>query len=89
MTKNTQGILPDCQGFWGVLTNICASRMCASNGALLPKGGCAMKPLVARHPGSRLCVITSHPGFERVAGMRAQKKTRLYNGRLECNFMRF
>ena len=49
----------------------------------------AMKPLVARHPGSRLCVITSHPGFERVAGMRAQKKTRLYNGRLECNFMRF
>ena len=49
----------------------------------------AMKPLVQRHPGSRLCVITSHPGFERVAGMRAQKKTRLYNGRLECNFMRF
>ena len=49
----------------------------------------AMKPLMARHPGSRLCVITSHPGFERVAGLRAQKKTRLYNGRLECNFMRF
>ena len=48
-----------------------------------------MKPLIARHPGSRLCVITSHPGFERVAGMKAQKKTRLYNGRLECNFMRF
>lgn len=48
-----------------------------------------MKPLLARHPGSRLCVITSHPGFERVAGLRAQKKTRLYNGRLECNFMRF
>ncbi|MBQ9195687.1 MAG: class I SAM-dependent RNA methyltransferase [Clostridia bacterium] len=48
-----------------------------------------MKPLLSRHPGSRLCVITSHPGFERVAGMRALKKTRLYNGRLECNFMRF
>lgn len=48
-----------------------------------------MKPLLQRHPGSRLCVITSHPGFERVAGLRAQKKTRLYNGRLECNFMRF
>jgi len=49
----------------------------------------AMKPLVARHPGSHLCVITSHPGFERIAGMTAHKKTRLYNGRLECNFMRF
>ena len=49
----------------------------------------AMKPLVQRHPGSRLNVITSHPGFERVAGMRAQKKVRLYNGRLECAFMRF
>ena len=48
-----------------------------------------MKPLLLRHPGSRLCVITSHPGFERVAGLRARKKTRLYNGRLECNFMRF
>ena len=49
----------------------------------------AMKPLVQRHPGSRLNVLTSHPGFERVAGMRAQKKVRLYNGRLECAFMRF
>lgn len=49
----------------------------------------AMKPLMARHPGCRLNVITSHPGFERVAGMKAFKKTRLYNGRLECAFMRF
>lgn len=49
----------------------------------------AMKPLMARHPGCHLGVITSHPGFERVAGMRAFKKTRLYNGRLECAFMRF
>ena len=38
---------------------------------------------------SKTClgVITSHPGFERIAGMRAQKTTRLYNGRLECAFM--
>ena len=49
----------------------------------------AMKPLMLRHPGSRLGVITSHPGFERIAGMRAQKTTRLYNGRLECAFMTF
>lgn len=49
----------------------------------------AMKPLMARHPGCRLNVITSHPGFERVSGLHASKKTRLYNGRLECMFMRF
>ena len=49
----------------------------------------AYKPLLNRHPGSRLNLITSHPGFERVAGLKAIKKTRLYNGRLECEFMRF
>ena len=49
----------------------------------------AMKPLMQRHNGSRLGVITSHAGFERIAGMKALKKTRLYNGRLECNFMTF
>jgi len=49
----------------------------------------AYKPLLMRHPGSRLNLITSHPGFERVAGLRSIKKTRLYNGRLECEFMRF
>jgi len=47
------------------------------------------KPLMQRHPGCRLNVITSHPGFERVAGLKAARKTRLYNGRLECEFMRF
>ncbi len=49
----------------------------------------AFKPLLQRHPGSRLNVITSHPGFERVAGLRAVRRTRLYNGRLECEFLRF
>ena len=49
----------------------------------------AYKPLLSRHPGSRLNLITSHPGFERVAGLKSIKKTRLYNGRLECEFMRF
>ena len=49
----------------------------------------AMKPLIQRHPGSSLHVITSHPGFERIAGMRARNRTRLYNGRLECEFMNF
>ena len=49
----------------------------------------AFKPLMQRHPGCTMHVITSHPGFERVADMRAVKRTRLYNGRLECEFMRF
>ncbi len=49
----------------------------------------AYKPLLSRHPGSRLNLITSHSGFERVAGLKSIKKTRLYNGRLECEFMRF
>lgn len=30
------------------------------------------------------CVITSDPGFEKAFGLRAHKKRRLYNGRLEC-----
>ncbi len=49
----------------------------------------AFKPLMLRHPGCSLNLITSHPGFERVAGLRSRKKTRMYNGRLECDYMRF
>lgn len=49
----------------------------------------AMKGLMLSHEGATLNVITSHPGFERVAGMRASTRTRLYNGRLECEFLRF
>jgi putative N6-adenine-specific DNA methylase len=45
--------------------------------------------LQAAHPGSRMNVIASHPGFERIYGRRALQKRRLYNGRLECEFMRF
>lgn len=45
--------------------------------------------LLRRHPGWTLCAITSHPGFERCVGRRADKRRRLYNGRLECEFMTF
>lgn len=38
-------------------------------------------------PQSRLCVITAHAGFERVVGRKAVKRRRLYNGRLECDFL--
>lgn len=37
-----------------------------------------------RHPGWMLCAITSDPAFERYFGKRADRKHRLYNGRLEC-----
>lgn len=37
-----------------------------------------------RHPGWKFCAITSDPAFERYFGKRADKKHRLYNGRLEC-----
>ena len=45
--------------------------------------------LLRRHSGWSLSAITSHPGFERCFGRRADKKRRFYNGRLECEFMTF
>lgn len=45
-----------------------------------------LRRLKERHPGWSLCAISSHPGFERCYGRRADKVRRLYNGRLECNF---
>ncbi len=40
--------------------------------------------LKQRHPTWRLCAISSDPSFERSFGKRADRKRRLYNGRLEC-----
>ena len=40
-----------------------------------------------RHPASRLCVLTSHQGFERCYRGRATQKKRYYNGRLECEYL--
>ena len=37
-----------------------------------------------RHPSWKLCAISSDPAFERSFGKKADKKRRLYNGRLEC-----
>ena len=39
--------------------------------------------------GNTVCVITAFGGFERAFGRRADKRRRLYNGRLECEFMVF
>lgn len=42
-----------------------------------------------RHPGWSLCAISSDPGFEKAFGRKADRKRRLYNGRLECQFLIF
>ena len=34
-------------------------------------------------------VLTAHHGFEKLFGRRADKKRKLYNGRIECNFYQF
>ncbi|MCL1795571.1 MAG: class I SAM-dependent RNA methyltransferase [Clostridia bacterium] len=39
--------------------------------------------------GNTVCVITAFNGFERAFGKRADKRRRLYNGRLECEFLTF
>lgn len=48
-----------------------------------------LRALQTRHPGWALCAISAHPGFQRVYGRRADKVRRLYNGRLECEFMTY
>lgn len=34
-------------------------------------------------------ILTSHPGFEKLFGRRADKKRKLYNGRIECNYYQY
>ena len=45
--------------------------------------------LQERHQTWSLCAISSDPEFEKAFGRRADKKRRLYNGRLECQFYTF
>jgi len=49
----------------------------------------ALAGLLGRHPGWSLGALSAHPGFERCLGRRADRKRRLYNGRLECEWMTF
>lgn len=48
-----------------------------------------LRLLQERHPTWSLCAIVSDPAFEKCFGRRADKKRRLYNGRLECQFYTF
>ncbi len=43
--------------------------------------------MMRRHPGSKLCAITADTSFEKNARARAESRRRLYNGRLECEFL--
>lgn len=45
--------------------------------------------LQQRHPTWALCAISSDPAFERAFGRRADKRRKLYNGRLECQYYTF
>ena len=45
-----------------------------------------LRALKERHSGWSMCVISSDPSFERSFGRKADKKRRLYNGRLECTY---
>lgn len=47
----------------------------------------ALGRLLSGHPGGRLCAITADPAFERQAGKKAASRRRLYNGRIECEFL--
>lgn len=42
-----------------------------------------------RHPTWTLCAISSDPCFEKAYGRRADKRRKLYNGRLECQFFTY
>ena len=48
-----------------------------------------MRRLEAVARGGPVCVLSANPAFERLYGRRANKKRRLYNGRLECEFLIF
>ncbi len=49
----------------------------------------ALRGTFDAHPGWSLTALSSHPGFERAFGKRADKRRRLFNGRIECELMQF
>lgn len=48
-----------------------------------------MRKLETQALAKRVCVLTANPAFEKLYGKRATKKRRLYNGRLECEYLIF
>ncbi len=45
--------------------------------------------LYSRLPGWSMFVLTAHPFFEKLFGSRADRKRKLYNGRIECCFYQY
>lgn len=48
-----------------------------------------MKAVHGRMPTWSLFLLTSHLGFEKISGRRADKKRKLYNGRIQCNLYQY
>lgn len=48
-----------------------------------------MRHVIDKLPTWSFFVITSHKGFESLFGRQADKKRKLYNGRIECNFYQY
>ena len=48
-----------------------------------------MRKLETKAMAQNVCILTASPSFERLYGKRAQRKRRLYNGRLECEYLIF
>ena len=48
-----------------------------------------MREVFNKAAGWRQYILTSHPGFERIYGRRADARRKLYNGRIECCFYQY
>lgn len=48
-----------------------------------------MRKLETKAMAKRVCILTANPSFEKLFGRRATRKRRLYNGRLECEYLIF
>ena len=45
--------------------------------------------IIRMHPTWSFYCLTSHPMFERLAGQQADRRRKLYNGRLECTYYQY
>lgn len=48
-----------------------------------------MGPLFKALPTWSKYIITSHPDFEKLLGQKADRKRKVYNGRIQCNYYQF
>lgn len=48
-----------------------------------------MKQIFKNMPAWNFYVLTSHPRFENIIGRKAEKRRKLYNGRIECTYYQY